>query len=235
VSVLVDDTSATTVTLAPGSVWPQGAMLNVDGPLSGTIRFCPTAAQIQAATIFPLSIVASDGGGATAEKRYTIVIGTLPPKLPPPPPATDMGAPDMGAADMAPATTCVTTAPTIVTTPHANITTTGNPHIYAQLSSPAQISFAGVYWSTTAPADPNNPDLSLMNEVDMLLLSGDYGNGQWGATIPSPVAGKTPGTASDIYYVIGVLDGADSVAGCSANVSFAPATGTSHFVITEAQ
>ena len=233
VSVLVDDTSATRVTLAPGATWPDGATLTGDGPLSGSVRFCPTAAQLAATSIFPLTLTASDGGGAHAEKRYVIVIGTLPPKVTPPPPPDDMLPLDLGAGDMS-APACDTTTPAIVHTPHANLTSTGNPHISAELSSTAQIADAAVYWSTLPPADASHPDLTAMTRIDMLLLSGTYSDGQFGATIPSPVAGSAPGTRSDIYYVIVATDGADGVAGCSAHTSMSPMGAVDHFVITEA-
>jgi hypothetical protein len=214
VSLLVDDTSATAVQLMPGATWPSGATLDVAGPLAGRVRFCPSAQQIQATTIFPLTLVATDAGGARAEKRYTIVIGTL-------------AATDMGAADMMPTAGCVTTAPTIVHTPHADVTTTDNLHLYAQLSAPVEIAGATLYWSTVAPPDLARPDLPAMNSVDMLLLAGTYANGQFGATIASPVAGSAPGTRADIYYVIA------AISGCGGNVSFSPTSGVDHFVITE--
>ena len=86
-----------------------------------------------------------------------------------------------------PTPTCDTAAPTIVTTPHGDITTVGNPHIYAQISDPHGIYNAIVFWSTDPPLDPENPDLFAMDAVDMQLLSGTSQDGQWGGTIPSPV------------------------------------------------
>jgi hypothetical protein len=217
VPILVEDTTATEVDLAPGEAWVQGAMLERDGPLSGHLRFCPTPAQAQSTTIFPFSIVASDSGGAKNEKRYTVVLGKLPPPVDPTP--TNM---------------CDTVAPTIVTTPHGDITTVGNPHIYATISDPHGIYGAGVFWSTTAPVDPMNPDLYAMNYVDMQLLSGTTQSGDYGATIPSPVINSPAGTTATIYYVIATTDDDDAVAGCDYHATFSPAQGVYSFVIKRA-
>ena len=216
VPLLVDDGSATAVTIGSDGALPDGATLTSDGALAGTLRFCPPAALAAAQTIFPFDLVATDDGGARAEKRYTIVLGTVaaPPISSPMPPACDPG------------------APAITTTPHANITTVGNPHIAADISDGHGIADATIYWSTDAPADP--PDLDAMNAVPMQLLSGTTADGQWGGTIPSPVIDAPPGTSATIYYLLVAEDDDDSVAGCPAHATDSPASGVYSFVIKEA-
>jgi hypothetical protein len=231
IPLLVDDTSATEVDLAPGSAWPDGARIDRTGPLAGTLRFCPAKALAQAQTIFPFTIVATDAGGARAEKRYTVVLGVLAPPVVAPDP-TPNPTPDPN--PMPSPTTCDTAAPTIVTTPHGNITTVGNPHIYATISDPHGIYNALVFWSTDPPADPNNPDLFSMNVVEMQLLSGDKKSGDYGATIPSPVIDSPAGTAATIYYLIGTTDDDDAVSGCDYHASFSPDKGVYSFVIKRA-
>jgi hypothetical protein len=209
VPLLVDDSSATAVTLAADGALPDGASIGSDAALAGTLRFCPPAALAAAQTIFPFTLVATDDGGARAEKRYTIVLGatTAPPVTPPTAPSCD--------------------APVIATTPHANLTTVGNPHIYAEVSDGHAVAGATVYWSTDAPADPSNPDLVAMNVVAMELQSGTAQDGQWGGTIPSPVIDDAPGTSATIYYVIVADDD------CPARAA-SPASGVYSFVIKEA-
>ncbi|HEX8951319.1 MAG TPA: hypothetical protein VF945_05715, partial [Polyangia bacterium] len=197
-----------------------------DGPLSGQLRFCPSKALAQAQTIFPFSLVATDAGGARAEKRYTVVLGLQPPPVVAPPPDNPNPNP--------PPPVCDTAGPIIQTTPHADITTVGNPHIYAQISDAQGVYNAVVFWSTDPPLDPMNPDLFAMNAVDMNLLSGSSQDGQWGGTIPSPVLNAAPGTTATIYYVIGSTDNDDAVAGCQYHASFSPASGVYSFVITRA-
>lgn len=229
VPLLVDDTSATEVDLDGGSL-PDGASITRDGPLSGRLEFCPTKAMAQAQTIYPFTIVARDGGGARTEKRYTVVLGILAPPVVAPNPNPN---PNPDPTPM-PSPSCDTAAPTIQTTPHGDITTVGDPHIYAEISDPHGIYNAMVFWSTDPPADPTNPDLFAMNSVDMQLLSGTSQDGQWGGTIPSPVIDQPAGTSATIYYVIGATDDDDAVSGCQYHATFSPASGVYSFVIKRA-
>ena len=229
VPLLVDDTSATEVEIAPGSAMPEGATIDRDGPLSGKLKFCPAKTLAQTQTIFPFTIVATDGGGARTEKRYTVVLGILAPPV-----VVPVTNPDPNPNPNPPPPTCDTVAPTIVTTVHGDITTVGNPHIYAQISDPHGIYNAIVFWSTTPPDDPMNPDLFAMNSVDMQELSGTAQDGQWGGTIPSPVIDSPAGTSATIYYVIGTTDDDDALAGCQYHATFSPASGVYSFVIKRA-
>ena len=233
VPLLVDDTTGTVVTLESASVLPDGASISADGPLSGQLRFCPSKTLAQAQSIFPFTIVATDDGGARTEKRYTIVLGILAPPVVAPPPPDPTPNPDPN-PNPNPTPTCDMTAPTIVTTPHGDITTVGNPHIYAELSDPHGIYNAIVFWSTDPPDDPMNPDLFAMNAVDMQLVTGTSQDGQWGATIPSPVIDDPAGTSATIYYVIGTTDDDDAVSGCAYHATFSPASGVYSFVIKRA-
>jgi hypothetical protein len=230
IPLLVDDTSATEVDIDAGAAMPDGATITRDGPLSGQLKFCPAKTLAAQQTIFPFTIVASDEGGARTEKRYTVVLGIqAPPVVPPNPSPNPNPNPNPN-----PTPTCDTAAPAIATTPHGDITTVGNPHIYAQISDPHGIYNAVVFWSTDPPLDPDNPDLFAMNAVDMQLLSGTSQDGQWGGTIPSPVIDEPAGTSATIYYVIGTTDDDDAVAGCQYHATFSPASGVYSFVIKRA-
>jgi hypothetical protein len=234
VPLLVDDTSATEVDIVADGMLPDGATITRDGPLSGQLRFCPSKAMAQAQTIYPFTIVATDGGGAHTDKRYTIVLGILaPPVVSPSPTPNPDPNPNPNPNPTTPPT-CDSAAPTIQTTPHGDITTVGNPHIYAQISDPHGIYNAVVFWSTDPPIDPANPDLFAMNAVDMQLLSGTSQDGQWGGTIPSPVIDQPAGTSVTIYYVIGTTDDDDAVAGCAYHATFSPTSGVYSFVIKRA-
>jgi hypothetical protein len=223
VPLLVEDTSATEVELAPGSAWSDGATLDRTGPLSGRLKFCPPKNSTQ--TIVPLSVVATDAGGAQAEKRYTVVLGTLAPPVPNPDPNPNPN-------PMQP--TCDTVGPTVVHTPHPDVTLYGDPYIYATLKDADGIYDGTVFWSTTPPADPTHPDLTTMNAVYMGFLSGTLSDGDWGATIPSPVYYSTAGTQATIYYLIRTTDSDDSKTGCAYHTTYAPANGVYSFVITKA-
>ena len=231
VPLLVDDTSSTEVQLAAGNAWSDGATLERDGPLSGRLRFCPPTAQTAAHSIFPLSVVATDAGGARAEKRYTVVLGTLPAPVVVPMPGPS---PTPGPSP-SPSSGCDTLGPTIQHSPHGAITTAGNPHLYATLADLDGIYDGNVYWSTTPPLDPVNPDLSTMNVVAMQLLSGSLSSGDWGATIPSPVASAAPGTSATLYYVIVATDADDARSGCAFHTTVSPTSGVYSFVIKRAR
>jgi hypothetical protein len=217
VALLVDDPSATDVTLAQGDAWSDGGQLMADGPLSGKLHFCPTAAQAQAGTIFPFSFVATDASGARVEKRYTVVLGALQTPPPPPPPPTPP--------------VCDTTTPSITHKPHPNYTGTGNLHLYATVADPNGVAGATAYWSTDPPLDPANPDFTQMFALPMSSTGGTLAQTDFAATIDSPVAGFPSGYEVTIYYAIVATDDADQVAGCTANVGQVPASGLYSFVV----
>jgi hypothetical protein len=214
VDILVDDTVSTQVTIAQGDVWTDNGSINQDTPLGGRLRFCPSQDQQMQGTVFPFTLVATDESGARAEKRYTIVLGQLrtPPQMP-----------------QMPGTTCDKTPPVITTTPHADITTSGNLHIYATIDDPSGVYDAYVFWSTTDPGP--NPDLTTMEPIEMSYLGGTSTSADFGATITNPVVNSMPGTTATIYYLIRSTDAADFVTGCTYNTAYAPATGDYSFVV----
>jgi hypothetical protein len=79
VDILVEDAAADRVELSEGPTWTGGGVLSQSGPFSGRLEFCPAGGQVRAESVFPFSFVASDARGESAEKRYVIVLGTLPP------------------------------------------------------------------------------------------------------------------------------------------------------------
>ena len=203
-------------------MWSDNAELQQDTALSGTLHFCPSDAQQLQATVFPFSLVATDETGARAEKRYTIVLGAL--KVPPPP------TPAPG-----PAPVCDTVGPAITHTPHANIPTSGNLHLSATIADADGVYDATVFYSTTAPADLANPDLTQMTAIDMLFVGGTNVDSSYAATIPNPVYADAPGTTATIYYVLRSTDEDDSVTGCAYNTSYDPPTGVHSFVVKRSQ
>jgi hypothetical protein len=75
VPIVVEDAATTAVTLTAGAALPDGARLEATGPLGGILQFCPTAAQLADGGILSFDLVALDGNGARAEKRYRVVLG----------------------------------------------------------------------------------------------------------------------------------------------------------------
>jgi hypothetical protein len=180
VSILVDDTSASAVELTRGEVWSDPGELNQDGPLSGTLKFCPTQDQLAAGSLWQFSIVADDHAGGRVAKRYTVVLSSLPSR-PTPTPAPD------------PTPMCGAIAPTLIHTQHKNITTAGNLHLYAEVTDPDPegVYDATVYWALGGePADPTNPDLTLMEYLPMTFTGGTVQDSNFAATLSNPNLGE---------------------------------------------
>lgn len=220
VALLVDDTVATQVKLQQGEPWTANGTITQETPLSGRLRFCPSKDQQMQGTVYPFTLVATDESGARAIKRYTIVLGQLavPPVVPSSSPTS---------------TSCSTSAPAITHTPHGDITTAGNLHLYATIDAANGIYDAWVFWSTTAPPSPSvgPPDPSTMNPVQMSWLGGSSTSADFGATIPNPVVNDAPGTTQTIWYLLRSTDAADAVMGCAYNTTFSPSSGTYSFTV----
>ncbi len=213
VQLLVEDTGAAQVDFSQGDTWADNAELDVSGPLSGALHFCPSAAQQQATSIFPFSVVAMDDSGALAVKRYTVVLGAVvtPPVQP----------------------SCGTTPPTITHNPHPNYTGTGNLHLNAEVTDPDGVYDATVFWSTSAPADPANPDVSAMTQLDMVQVGGTATDTMFTTTITNPNKGLPSGTRTTIYYLIRATDHDDQVAGCDFHTTNLPSGGVFSFTVTQ--
>ena len=211
VQILVDSTATTKVKLTPGQPWADNATLLAQGPLSGSLKFCPTDAQAQMATIYPFAIDAADGSGNMIEKRYTIVLAQL--ATPPPPPPN-----------------CPTTPPTITTSPHADVTASGPLNIHDTVDDAAGVYDSVIFYSLTQPASP--PDLTQLTRVDMVAVSGSSTSMDYAGQIPNPVAGMPSGTSATVYYLIRATDNADQTPGCSYNTSFSPSSDVYSFVVT---
>jgi hypothetical protein len=139
----------------------------------------------------------------------------------------------MPTPDPTPMPVCDTTPPAITHSPHKNITTTGNLHLYAEVTDSDGVYDANVYWSTDAPADPNNPDLTLMTFLPMTFSGGTTTDSNFAAVIDNPNYGLPSGTTTTIYYVIVATDTDDSVTGCSYHTTYSPETGVYSFVVKQ--
>jgi hypothetical protein len=204
VDVLVEDPDQAEVMIALEPPVPDNATLMASGPNGAAFRFCPTAQLVMAQAIYPIALSATDGTYVTI-KPYTIVVRP---------------------ASMA---VCTTAAPVITTTPHGDITTTGNLHIYAQIADDVGVTATRVLWSTSAPADPKAPDLNALMPLTFMRKSGDVLSGMYEAVIPNPVVSLPSGTVKTIYYVI-EADDADPPIGC-AHAALSPAMGIYSFQV----
>lgn len=78
IPLAVDHANVTEVTFSGGDAWPEDALIEQTGPLTGIVHFCPSADALSAQSVFPLALVAEDGFGNRVEKRYVLVaeVGT---------------------------------------------------------------------------------------------------------------------------------------------------------------
>lgn len=202
--VLVEDPDQTEVTLALEAPVPPSAMLNQTGPFAASLRFCPSEAQIAAATIYPLTLSADDRVLPRVLKPYTIVVR----------PPTGMG--------------CITKAPTITATPRGDVVTAGNLYLVANIADDVAVTSTRLLWTLTAPANPKTPDLTGFAPILMPRKRGDGRQGDYEGVIPNPVVNAPAGTSKRIYYVIEATD--DDPGGCG-HRTLAPSSGTYSFVV----
>jgi hypothetical protein len=210
VQLLVDDQESTMVKFSQGQLWNDNATLRQSDSTSGVLHFCPSSDQQQQGTIFPFSVIASDDGGAMAEKRYSVVLGTI----------TGVGP-----------STCATAPPVVNHMPQGNITTSSDISLSAEVTDMVGIDSVSIYWSTTAPADPQNPDLTVMNAVNMEFVAGTATDGTYAGSIPNPTT--TSADPSDpVYYLIQAIDANDTIMGCNTMATNSPQTGVNMFTVT---
>jgi hypothetical protein len=204
--LVVDDPAAAAVTLAPGDDWPDGAELTQDGGLTGHVRFCPSPAQADAATVWPLSFVATDAAGGRAEKRYTVVLDS---HLPP---AIDL---------------CARVAPWIGHTPPFTPLDASAVRIETVVTAAQGIGAVNSYWSDQPPTEG-----STFLVVAMEKMRGGAAVGVWAATAPASLTTAiAPGSRATLYYFLSADD--EGLPGCSAQTVHAPEEGY-YSVIVEA-
>jgi hypothetical protein len=109
------------------------------------------------------------------------------------------------------------------------VTTTNNPHIVATIADDVAVTGARVLWSTTAPANPKQPDLNALKPIAMARQNGTPKSGTYEAVIPNPVVGTPAGTTKTIYYLIEASDD-DPPAGC-AHRAYSPPSGIYSFTV----
>jgi hypothetical protein len=178
IEIVVQDTSVANVKISQEPI--PGSQLTATGPQSATFHWCPTAAQISAASNYQLLLSADDSASPKVTKNYTIHL-------------QNGGAP-----------TCSGAAPTIAHTPQDDSTSSGLT-IPADISDDQGLKAAPILYYSFSPI-PTPPVLANLTAVTMLQITGDLKSGTWAADVPNPVAGQAAGTAGDVYYVIVAQD-----------------------------
>ncbi len=203
--ILVEDQDSVDVTIAQAEPVIEGAELTQTSAFTATWHWCPSRDQIDAEDRYTLGLSADDHDNPPTIKNYLIVLR--------PPPQQN----------------CPGGSPVVTHTP-ANASQIVDLTIDASITDDLGLRQAPLlYYSTTMPATP--PDLGAMQQVTMLLISGNLRSGTWAADVPNPVATMPTGAMATLYYVIVAADDDDPSGSCDHETQ-APATGSYQMRVT---
>lgn len=181
VEVRDDDTELVRMNLE-GSV-PDGADVNVLGPKSAQVVWCPTPDQTDAALRWTLTLSADDGEHAPVLQDYLVVLQT---------PAKD------GCAGQPPNVS--------IRQPDAaaRVASAGGYPIVVDVTDDGALRESPLlYWTTDAVEFPDNPDLTTFQQLEF-----NEAGGQWRARVPS--FGLADGEERTVRYVVLAYDNDDS-------------------------
>jgi hypothetical protein len=204
--VLVEDQDSVGVTITQDAPVLEGAQFDLEDPFSGSWRWCPTEAQIQAAPSHTLRLTADDGDNPPVFKAFVIML---------------LKAPDQG---------CPGEAPVIEPMSETEISELVGLTIEARVKDDVGVkNKLLLYYTFERPSEPL--DLAALTQVEMALASGDPKDGVWTAAVPNPVASKPEGSTASVYYVVIAQDGDDPEGDCE-HVTKSPQTGAREIRVT---
>ncbi len=191
VDVVVEDLDSSEVDIYLEDPIETGYEFTQDDPLAGTFSWCPEPKQVEASDLYVLNLAANDRDGHITKKKYTIVI------------RRDLQS------------NCPGQPPAITHQSQGQVETFDDISLQAQVTDDQGLATPPVlYYSTTAPSDPANPDFSKFEQMTMTRQSGDKQNGFYLATVPNPVLSEAAGTTKTLYYFIEATDDDDSSGDC---------------------
>lgn len=202
VDILVEDPDTLSVRISQEPTI-EGSTLTSVGGLAALFHWCPDESQ-QKQLQHLLRLWADDGDNPPVSKDFMIVLHTpLPQQCPGQPPQIVHSAP-------------------------AAVTTNDELALEATVTDDKGLKAAPVvYHSTSAPADPNNIDLSTLQQIEMTQKSPGF----YQASLPNPVKGLAPGSKRTLYYLIVAEDDDDTAGPCDHRTQ-APQTGTYQVEVT---
>jgi hypothetical protein len=183
--IIIEDQDTAQVTIAQEEPMIEGGELDQTDGLTGNWHWCPTRAQADAEDRYNLTLSADDASNPKTMKNFLVVLrGKTPSNCP-------------GAAP-------------VISHFASNETTVVDLTVPADVSDDRGLKQAPLfYYSTTNPG--SNPNLGMMTQTSMVLISGTMANGSWAADVPNPAgAGQTV----TLYYVIVADDDDDEMGNC---------------------
>lgn len=204
--VLVDDQDSVGVTITQDVPLIEGAQFEQKDSFSGSWRWCPTQAQVQAAQSYTLRLTADDGENPPVSKPFVIML---------------LKAPNQE---------CPGEAPVIEPLSEPEVDEVIGLEIEVRIKDDVGVKNKPMLYYTLEP--PSEPvDLAALTQVEMELASGDPKEGVWTAAVPNPVASKPAGASAIVHYVVVVQDDDDSAGDCD-HVTKSPATGVHEVKVT---
>jgi len=188
--ILVEDPDSPNVDISLEEPLEDGYEFAQDDAMAGIFSWCPTAKQIESAERYTLNLKADDRSGHIGRKKYVIVLRRE-------------------------LEICPGAGPVITHTPPGQQSTVLDIPITAQVSDDLGVPGQPVlYYSSTPPADPANPNFDLFVQLLMSRTSGDALSGQYTALVPNPVLAEPAGTVRSLYYFIEATDDDDDEGTC---------------------
>ena len=181
----VRDDAASTLTIGAAGDLPMGAMLMDNGDKSGHFHWCPTPDEISMSLRWTIALSANDGSHAPVEHDFVVVL-----------------LPAMGM-------NCGTGAPpsVAITSPAegASVVYDNGFAVSATVTDDHGLSSAPLlFYSTTAPDDLTNPDVTTF---ELVSLSQNGTGSTYDATIPT--LGLAPGDTATVYVLVSATDNDD--------------------------
>lgn len=175
-----DDDSASVIIRARREL-PSGANLSTLGPKSAIFEWCPTRDQIASSARWNIALEADDGEHDPVPHDYIAVLRA------------------------SAATSCPNEPPFIgFVRPVPGAILTGAPEVAIQVTDDLGIRDTPLlYWSTEAPANPKDPDLTTYRQVQFEAVGPE-----WVAAIPLEL--PTEGMETTVYFVATATDNDDA-------------------------
>ncbi|MBU1219972.1 PPC domain-containing protein [Myxococcota bacterium] len=207
VEVEDEDSSAMTITLED-PIEDGYSLQHSTSAFTAAFSWCPTEKQISASDRYTLNLVATDPEGHATKKRFVIIL------------RRDLE------------NNCPGDAPSINFTELSDRESLSDITVEFTVSDDVGISqLPVVYYRTSAPANPSDPDFSTFIPLNALRVSGTSASGTYRATIPNPVVNLNPGDDVTIYYAIEAEDNDDTEGTCDHRTT-SPSSGVYDFTVT---
>ncbi len=180
----IRDDDSLSVDIRARTALPGGATLQSSGPKSADFEWCPTRDQVAASERWTIELEANDGEHPSVPHDYVVVLRT---------------GPNTGCPGMAPMITIL--APL----DGERVTSASGYEVRIQVTDDRGLRDPPLlYWSTTAPDDPADPDVTSFNQIVFTAGGGD----SWRARIPS--LGLREGNEADVYFLVTATDNDDA-------------------------